>query len=98
MKVEAARQKYRDARNQVIELSMQNKNARSLCTLCTKLNPLTIEFMSNLGDLTDYYSTLSEKTNVDNQAAFEKAMQITVGILVIAFIILGMSGWYMPKS
>jgi methyl-accepting chemotaxis protein len=97
MKVEAARQKYRDARNQVIELSIQNKNAEAYALYGTKLNPLTIEFMSNLGDLTDYYSTLSEKTNVDNQAAFDTAMKITVGILVIAFIILGMSGWYMNK-
>lgn len=97
MKVEAARQKYRDARNQVVELSIQNKNSEAYALYLAKLNPLTIEFMSSLGDLTDYYSSLSEKTNVDNQAAFDTAMKITVGILVIAFIILGMSGWYINR-
>jgi methyl-accepting chemotaxis protein len=97
MKVEAARQKYRDARNQVLELAIQNKNAEAYALYVTSVNQLSIEFISNLGELTDYYSTLSEKTNVDNQAAFDKAMQITVGILLISFIILGMSGWYINR-
>ncbi len=95
--VQTARQIYRDARNQVIELSLQNKNADAYALYVTKVNPLAIEFMSKLNELNDYYATLAEKTSIDNQAAFENAMRITVGILVIAFIILGLSGWYITK-
>jgi methyl-accepting chemotaxis protein len=96
-KVEATRQKYLEVRNQVIELAIQNKNAEAYAIYVTKVTPVATEFMNNLNELVDYYSNLSEKTNADNQAAFERAMQITVGILVMSFIILGMSGWYITK-
>lgn len=95
--VQTARQIYRDARSQVIDLSLQNKNADAYAQYVAKVNPLAIEFMSKLNELNDYYATLAEKTSIDNQAAFENAMRITVGILVIAFIVLGISGWYITK-
>ena len=96
-KVEILRQTYRDTRKQAIDLAMQNKNAEAYALYVTKVTPLAIDFMNNLTELSNYYSTLAEKTNADNQAAFEKAMKITVGILLISFIILGMSGWYITK-
>jgi methyl-accepting chemotaxis protein len=97
LKIETARQKYKDARTKVIDLAMHNKNAEAYALYVTNVNPLAIEFMGNLHDFTDYYSTLAEKTNADNQAAFEKAMQITISILLISFIILGLSGWYITR-
>jgi methyl-accepting chemotaxis protein len=95
--VETTRQKYRDVRSQVIELAIQNKNTEAYALYVAAVNPLAIEFMGKLTQLTSYYASLAEKTNADNQAAFENAMRITVSILVIAFIILGISGWYMTR-
>jgi len=96
-KTQTSRLKFRDARKQVLELASQNKNAEAYVLYISNVNPLAIEFLSNLQNLTYYFSNLAEKTNADNQAAFEKAMQITVGILVLSFIMLGMSGWYITK-
>ncbi|GMB01931.1 methyl-accepting chemotaxis protein [Pelosinus sp. IPA-1] len=96
-KAQTTRKLYRDARQQVIELAMQNKNAEAYALYVMSVSPLAIEYMGNIHDITSYYSTLSEKTSADTQAAFEKSMQITVGILVVAFIVLGMSGWYITK-
>ncbi|WP_378954011.1 methyl-accepting chemotaxis protein [Pelosinus sp. sgz500959] len=96
-KVEAIRGKYRDVRKQVIELALQNKNVEAYAIYTTQLYPISIEFVRNLNEFAAYYSMLAEKTNGDNQAAFEKAMKITISVLVLAFIILVMSGWYITK-
>lgn len=96
-KAQTNRKVYVDARQQVIDLAMQNKNAEAYALYVMSVNPLAIEYMENIHDITSYYSTLSEKTSADTQAAFEKSMQITVGILVLGFIVLGMSGWYITR-
>jgi methyl-accepting chemotaxis protein len=95
--VQMARQKYRDVRSQVIDLSIQNKNTEAYVLYVTRVNPLAIEFMDKLNELTNYYAALAEKTSVDNQTEVENAMRITMGILVLAFIVLGISGWYITR-
>lgn len=95
--VQMARQKYRDVRSQVIDLSIQNKNTEAYVLYVTRVNPLAIEFMDKLNELTNYYAALAEKTSVDNQTEAENAMRITMGILVLAFIVLGISGWYITR-
>jgi len=96
-KLETVRETYRTARKQVVDLAIQNKNAEAYGLYVTKVIPLNVEFMKGLREFADYYSALAEKTNDDTQASFEKAMEITVGIMVISFIMLGMSGWYITK-
>ena len=92
------RKKNADARKLVHDLANQDKNAEAYALYVTMVSPLSIEFMDKLNDVVDYYSALAEKTNADNQTEFDKAIQITVEILVIAFVIMGMSGWYLTKS
>lgn len=96
-KVESSRQKYRDIRKQVIDLASQNKNVEAYAIYVTGVGPVSIEFVRNLREFADYYSALAEKTNADNQAEFENAKKITVSILIISFILLGMSSWYITR-
>lgn len=96
-KVESSRQKYRDVRKQVIDLASQNKNAEAYAIYVTGVGPVSIEFVRNLREFADYYSALAEKTNADNQVEFENAKKITVSILIISFILLGMSSWYITR-
>jgi methyl-accepting chemotaxis protein len=96
-KIQTSKQKYRDARKSVIDLALQNKNAEAYALYVVSTDPLAIEFMKNLSDFSNYSATLAEQTSIDTQAAFEKAMQFTVSILVISFIVLGISGWYITK-
>ena len=96
-KIKVSLKKYREARAPVIQLAMENKNQEAYTIYSQNVESLAAEVTDNLRDLSDYYAKLSEKSNAENHEAFEKAMKITVGILVISFIILGMSGWYIAK-
>jgi len=96
-KLKASQQNNRVARNQVIELAMQNKNADAYALYVKNLNPLTIEYIDNLRDLADYCFKLSEQMNSDNKASSEKATQIMLGIMFVSFLILGLSGFYITR-
>jgi methyl-accepting chemotaxis protein len=96
-KMKISLQKYRAARAPVIELAIQNKNAEAYAMYTQNVESLAIEVINNLRNLSDYYSKLSEQMNVDNKAAVAKATQITIGILLLAFVILGLSGFYITK-
>ncbi|SDE98061.1 methyl-accepting chemotaxis protein [Sporomusa acidovorans] len=96
-KVNTAREKYRDAREQVISLAMQNKNAEAYALYAANLDKQSTEYIDLMREFSDYYTELSQKMNEDNQAAFERANQITMGILLMAFLVLGLSSWYISK-
>jgi methyl-accepting chemotaxis protein len=96
-KIKKSMQKYREARKQTSELSMQNKNAEAYALYVTSVDPIANDLMQQLYNFSDYYGKLSEKMNEENQASFKKATQITIGIMVLAFIMLGVSGLYITK-
>ncbi|SMD16257.1 methyl-accepting chemotaxis protein [Sporomusa malonica] len=96
-KVNTARGKYRDAREQVISLAMQNKNAEAYALYVANVDKLAAEYIDLMREFSDYYTELSKKMNEDNQAAFEKANQISLGTLLLAFLVLGLSGWYITR-
>ena len=96
-KVEKLRSTYRDTRKQVIDLAIHNNKAEAYTIYVEKMNPLAIEFMNQLREFADYHATLAEKANVDNQATFERSIQITVSLLLLSFVILGLSGFYITK-
>jgi len=96
-KMEITRQKYKDAREPVTNLAMQNKNAEAYALYVANVDPVSNEYLKQIGALSDYYAELSKQMNADNQAAYERAMNIDVSILVLAFIMLGASGWYINR-
>lgn len=96
-KVNTARGKYRDAREQVISLALQNKNAEAYALYVANLDKQAAEYIDLMREFSDYYTELSQKMNEDNQAAFKNANQITLGTLLLAFLVLGLSGWYITK-
>jgi methyl-accepting chemotaxis protein len=61
------------------------------------VDPLAAELTDLLQNLSEHYGTLSETMNAENQASFKTATQITVSIIIIAFIMLGVSGLYITK-
>ncbi|SDF54731.1 methyl-accepting chemotaxis protein [Sporomusa acidovorans] len=96
-KVNTAREKYREAREQVVSLAMQNKNAEAYAQYVANVDKQSTEYIELMREFSDYYTELSRKMNEDNQAAFGKANQITLGILLLAFLVLGGSSWYITK-
>lgn len=96
-KVQTSREKYRDARGKVLELAMKKQNAEAYVLYTASVDVIATEYMNQLRDLGDYYTELSNKMDRDNQLAFQKATQIMIGIMMLAFILLGISGWYITK-
>ncbi|WP_285716879.1 HAMP domain-containing methyl-accepting chemotaxis protein [Pelosinus sp. IPA-1] len=97
-KVQAALEKQVKAREKVIKLAQENKNAEAYTVYLNEVEPLTNDLTGSLRNLMDYYTALSEQMNTDNHQAFEKAMHITLSILFVSCLILGLIGWYITKS
>lgn len=96
-KVNTAREKYREARELVISLAIQNKNTEAYALYVANVDKQSTEYIDLMRELSDYYTELSQKMNENNQAAFEKANQITLGISLLALVVLGLSSWYITK-
>ncbi|HWR44685.1 methyl-accepting chemotaxis protein [Sporomusa sp.] len=96
-KMQVSKQKFRETRQSVLELALQNKNAEAYAVYVTKVYPLAVDFMKQLSDLSMHYAALSEKMNMDNQAAFRLAIQKMIVIFVAAFVMLGLSGLYIAR-
>jgi methyl-accepting chemotaxis protein len=97
-KTKTSLKKYRDARAQVIELAIQNKNVEAYALYNKNVDPLATEVTDTLRQFADYYATLSEKTKTDNQKAFETSIKIISAIFIFAVIILGFSGLLITRT
>lgn len=96
-KIKTSQQRYQAVRTQVIELAMQNKNAEAYALYVTSGEQLATEYAADMRNLADYCAKLSEQMNADTQAAAAKATQITIGILVAAFFVLGFIGLFITR-
>ena len=89
--------KYREARGRVIALALENKNAEAYSLYVTNVDAVANEVTDNLRKLSDHYAKLSEKMNVENQAAFDKATKINISTIVLSLLILLGSGFYITR-
>ena len=97
-KVNAARQKYRDARGQVIELAMQNKNAEAYALYVAQVSPLAQQFTDNMRDFANYFSEISKQSNLENDEQSLQATRASIGIFAVALVLLGASGWIIANA
>ena len=96
--VKDAQKKNREARNQVLELAMQNKNAEAYALYVSTLNPLTLRYIENLEKLIAYYEDLSERTNQVSKEAVAKAVMTMLGVSLLLLIVLGVVGKLISKA
>ncbi len=96
--VQVAFEKQSQARDKVIQLALQKKDAEAYALYINDVEPLTKTLTGNLRILMDYYTDLSEKMNTNNHQQFELAMKITLGTLFISFLILACIGWFIAKG
>ncbi|VBB09765.1 chemotaxis methyl-accepting receptor [Lucifera butyrica] len=96
--VQTSRQRYLEARTKVIDLAMQNKNAEAYALYVASVDPVEREYINQITELSNHYTELSNKMDVDNQTAFEKAKYIMIGIFFLAFVILGLGGLFVTGS
>lgn len=96
-KIKVSQQKYQATRTQVIELARQNKNTEAYALFVTNVEPLALEYVTDMRNLADYYTQKSEQMNIDSQAASAKATQIMIGILVVALLVLVLVGLFITR-
>lgn len=92
--LKASMNKYREARALVIELASQNRNAEAYALYLASVEPLANEALNKCMDLSQYSIELSQQLNANNKVSSEKATQFMVGILLICFVTLGLSGLF----
>lgn len=96
-KVKKTQQNNREARNQVLELAMQNRNAEAYTLYITKLSVFTTEYINSLNNFADYFTNLAEQANADNDILFDRAIKSMIGILILAFLLLGLTGYFITN-
>ena len=96
-KVRESRKKYHAARAAVTELAIQNKNAEAYSLYVTNLEPRTAEYNSNLLDLANYFTKLSEEMNLANQATAARSTMVMTGFTVVMFVILSLGGLFIAR-
>lgn len=97
VKIKAAQDAYRPVRDEIVELLMVNKNSEAFILFSTKLPIVNGEYIKEINALDDYYSGLAKQASIDNKKAAKSATHIIVGFILVTFIILGVSGFYVSR-
>ncbi|MDR3561445.1 MAG: methyl-accepting chemotaxis protein [Negativicutes bacterium] len=96
-KVEASRQKYLVARDPIIALALLNKNEEAYALYTTQVDMLTNSYLGDIGNLSDYFSKISEQAIRDSNSAFQHAVMIVIGIIIAALLLISTVGWLITR-
>ena len=96
--VREAQQKYRQARTEIIDLALQNKNAEAYALYVAKLQPLAQGYSDGLGALSDHYTNLGKQMADDSSAAAALATKITLMVFLLACVMLGAGGLVISRA
>lgn len=97
-KANTYRQSYRDVRVKVSELVKQNNRTEAYALYAAQAAPLARDYTDALRELADYLGKAAEQANRDNDAEFVQAAQISTGIILVALILLVVSGWLISRT
>lgn len=95
--LKAAMQKYRDIREQVITLAMQNKNAEAYALYVKDVTPQLNTAAQKLIDLSDYNTKDAAKSAENNRKDFETAVKMMVGFSVLSLLLVFLIGRIITK-
>ncbi|MEN6565983.1 MAG: methyl-accepting chemotaxis protein [Veillonellales bacterium] len=96
-KFKAAMQNYRQERNAIINLVLQNKNAEAYVVYEQRVRPSMAEFEKCLIGLSEYNAEGANKINSQNDIDFEHSKNILFAIVTTVFLVLIVSGLYITK-
>ena len=92
-----AMKKYREARTQVIELATQNKNVEAYALYIASVDPLANDALNKCIDLSTYAIALSQQLNANNKVSSKNATEFMLGITLLSFVLLGLSGFFITR-
>lgn len=89
--------KYRVARQPVIDLALQNRNAEAYALYVATVESVASDTINKCTDLSTYSVKMAKQTHDDSKISFERSTHIVIGIILVSLLILGLSGWYITQ-
>ena len=96
-RAKAALQAYRQAREEVIGLALQNKNAEAYAIYVQRVTRELNAANKELVDLTEYNSQKADELNTANDAEFAFVKKMLIGIQAAALLLLAVIGFYISR-
>lgn len=96
-KLKALLQAYRQDRDELLKLGMQNKNAEAYDLYVQRVNPKMNAFNEQLLALAEYNTKKADEMNKQNAVDFERSKKLMFGIQLAASLILVLNGLYITR-
>ena len=96
--VKDLQQKYRNARNEVIELAAQNKNAEAYARFAATVAPMRNAYTDSLNALSEHYVALSKKLDEESNAAEAQVSIMLPAIVTGVALLLCLIGWTITRA
>lgn len=90
--------KYRAARNAVIDLAIQNKNAEAYQLYLQSADALAEQFNHELVELAEYNIKNAAEINKQNRIEAATAYKIFVGVILVSMLLVVLIGWLIAKN
>ncbi|MBP2626878.1 MAG: tlpA2 [Firmicutes bacterium] len=89
---------YRAARQEVIDLALENKNMEAYDTYNKKAKVHGEVYHKSIRELAEYNAKEAEKINKGNQENFKQAMWILAIIILLSAVLVMVIGWVITKD
>lgn len=86
-------EKFRQARKEVIALALANKNGEAYLLFNQHARQYADAFNQNLSDLAEHNAKKADEITIKNKYDFTKAMEIFIGIILVAAVVTIVFGW-----
>ncbi|MHC1760055.1 MAG: methyl-accepting chemotaxis protein [Negativicutes bacterium] len=97
-KVKSSRQYYHVAREEAVNLAMQNKNAEAYALYTTKTISATDAYVKDFAELSAHYSKRAENLAAATKDAERKAVMVMAVFFLATAVLLIAFGWFIARG
>lgn len=97
-KVKNSMQKYRQERDRVVQLAIEDKDADAYTLFEQRVRPPMEEFQQYLTQLAEYNVKTAKSIDTQNDLDFEHSRNVLLSIVFIIFLLLIVSGLYIAQT
>ena len=97
-KIKESQKTYQNARTEVINLSMQNKNVEAYAQYVRNVEPLMETYADYVRDLAEHYDSLAKKMDADTTADQKRANMMMGVFFIVTGVLLAALGWTIARA
>lgn len=91
-------EKFRAAREPILALAMQNKNAEAFALYTNTAHQYAVATIKNIEELVEYNSQYADEANENNQSATAQANKIMISVILIGLIVVVVLSYFVFKN